>query len=190
MILDSLARDILDFWFDGDADQRRARWWRKDEQVDATIRERFAPSIPRAAAGAFSPWRASAEGTLALVILLDQMPRNAFRGDPRSWASDAKAREVTRGAIAAGLDGALGLTQRSFLYMPLMHAEDLASQDESVRVFAALAAEPGGPDHGDYAVLHRDIVARFGRFPHRNAVLERESTPEEVTFLEGPNSSF
>jgi len=189
--LHPLAESILDFWFAGDDAARMTRWWRKDEAVDAEIRERFAPHIPRAAAGAFDDWTTSARGALALVILLDQMTRNAFRGDPRSWSSDAKAREVTRAAIAAGFVDAVEDAAKSFFFMPLEHAEDLASQNECVALFEALGKAQGkGPDYTEYAIRHRDIIARFGRFPHRNAILGRESTPEELAFLEQPGSSF
>ncbi len=188
---DPLAASILEFWFGGDAAARMARHWRKDEAVDTEIRERFAPHIPRAAAGAFDHWLERANDALALVILLDQMSRNAFRGDPRSWSSDAKAREVARAAIGADFHRDVDQDARAFFYMPLEHAEDLASQDECVALFRQMSDELGkGPDFFAYAVQHRDIVARFGRFPHRNAVLGRESTPEELKFLEGPGSSF
>lgn len=188
---DPLAASILDFWFGGDADARMARHWRKDAAVDAEIRERFAPHIPRAAAGAFDHWCAHAEDALALVILLDQMTRNSFRGDPRSWSSDAKAREVARAAIDAGFHRVVDRGARAFFYMPLEHAEDLPSQEQCVALFRQMADELGkGPDFVAYAIRHRDIIARFGRFPHRNAVLGRESTDDELAFLKEPNSSF
>ncbi len=188
---DPLAREVLEFWFAGDADAQMARHWRKDEAVDNEIRERFAPHIPRAAAGAFDHWCDHADGALALVLLLDQMTRNSYRGDPRSWASDAKAREITRAAIEAGFHRLVDPGARAFFYMPLEHAEDLTTQKECVALFRQMADELGkGPDFHLYAIRHRDIIARFGRFPHRNEILGRESTEEELAFLKEPNSSF
>jgi uncharacterized protein (DUF924 family) len=137
--------------------------------------------------GDFDHWRETAAGCVALCILLDQAPRNLFRGDPRSFASDAAARAVTRHALARGLDRDLPQEQRAFLYLPLEHSENLADQEACVRLFAGLDENPDGLD---YAVRHRDIIARFGRFPHRNAVLGRTSTPEETEFLTQAGSSF
>jgi uncharacterized protein (DUF924 family) len=188
---DPLAASILEFWFAGDEDARRARYWKKDEAVDTEIRERFGSHIPRGAAGSFNHWCADADGALALVILLDQMSRNSFRGDVRSWASDAKAREVARAAIAAGFDRTVDPSARLFFYLPLEHAEDLATQEECVVLCKQLTEDQGlGPQFFEFAIKHRDIIARFGRFPHRNAVLGRESTDEEIEFLKGPGSSF
>lgn len=186
-----LASSILDFWFAGDESARMTRWWRKDDAVDAEIRERFAHEITRGAAGAFDRWRETANGALALILLLDQMSRNAYRGDPRSWAADAKAREVARAAIAAGFDRDVDDDARPFFYMPLMHSEALTDQDDCVAAFDQLSIDRGeAPDPNGFAARHRNIIVRFGRYPHRNAVLGRESTAEELAFLEQPGSSF
>ena len=125
-----------------------------------------------------------------VVILLDQFPRNMFRGDGRTHATDEKALETAKYAIERALDRELAPFQRIFLYLPFMHAEDVHDQRRSVELYEALAAEPGGPDVREYAVGHKDIVERFGRFPHRNAILGRETTPEEAEFLTQPGSSY
>ncbi|HET6468179.1 MAG TPA: DUF924 family protein [Geminicoccaceae bacterium] len=176
-------RDVLDFWF---GERASALWFEKDPAFDAEIRERFLALVEAAAAGAHDDWLETPEGALALVVLLDQFPRNMHRGRPAAFAHDARAREVAAAALARGHDRALPAAQRSFLYLPFEHSEDLVDQDRSVALFRAL----GDPVGLDYAVRHREIVARFGRFPHRNAILGRASTPEEEVFLEGPQSSF
>lgn len=174
--------DVLRFWF-GDEDEPREEWWRKDEEFDREIRDRFGALYEEAASGALDGWRETAEGSLALVIALDQFPRNMFRGDPRSYATDEKARETARYAVDRAFDRELSPVRRSFLYMPFMHSEDLEDQRRSVELFE-------GMDPGGYAIRHREIVERFGRFPHRNAVLGRDTTPEEAEFLREPGSSF
>ena len=175
---------VLSFWF---APGREQAWFEKDDAFDAAVRHDLGPAFQAAAAGDLSHWRDSARGSLALCILLDQVPRNLFRGDPRAFATDEAARRVTRHAIAAGFDRELTQVERCFLYMPLEHSEDLGDQEESCRLMAELDERP---DWHDYALRHRDIVARFGRFPHRNDVLGRDSTTEELAFLKEPNSSF
>ncbi len=177
-------RDILGFCF---AEGPSCRWFVKDPAFDAEVRARLADLHEMAATGAFDRWRETPAGCLALCILLDQAPRNLFRGDARSYASDTAAREVTRYALARDLDHGLAREQRLFLYLPLEHSENLADQELSVQLFAGLDENP---EWLDYAVRHRDIIARFGRFPHRNAVLGRASTPEETEFLTQPGSSF
>ncbi|WP_338089144.1 DUF924 family protein [Nannocystis pusilla] len=144
-------------------------------------------SCTRAASGALDGWGAAPRGALALVILLDQFPRNMFRGTPEAFASDAKAREVANAALDAGHEHALTQEERLFLYLPLEHSEELADQERCVELMRALDETPMWLD---YAVRHRDVIARFGRFPHRNAVLGRESTAEECEFLMQPGSSF
>ena len=124
------------------------------------------------------------------MICLDQFPRNMFRGDGRTHATDAKALQTSKYAVERGLDGELPPFQRMFLYMPFMHSEDVEDQRRSVELFGRLAEEPGAPDVTSYAVGHKKIIERFGRFPHRNGILGRETTPEEAEFLEGPDSSF
>jgi uncharacterized protein (DUF924 family) len=181
---------VLDFWF-GHDDAVRDEWFRKDRVFDAQIAQRFGPLIERALRGELSAWQAAPESALALIVVLDQFTRNAFRNSPRAFAGDAIALPVARAAVAAGFDQSLTPAQRSFVYLPFEHAEDMASQDEAVRLFTALAkAQPGLADTLDYALRHRAIIERFGRFPHRNAVLGRVSTVEEIEFLKQPGSSF
>ena len=186
--------DVLDFWFGG-ADEPgygefRDAWFEKSDEFDAEVRDRFGDVYERAAGGELDNWREKAESCLALVIVLDQFPRNMFRGDARTHAADAEALETAAYAVERGLDRELPPFQKMFLYMPYMHSEDVADQRRSVELFELLAGEPGGPDVTEYAVGHREIVERFGRFPHRNAVLGRASTPEEAEFLTQPGSSY
>lgn len=186
----TLTREILDFWFGApDSDvygTTREIWFKADTGFDADVRRRFAGALDRAAAGAHDGMGATSEGTLALIVLLDQFPRNIHRGTPQAFAFDAKALDTAQRALDAGHDAALPAFQRGFLYLPFEHSEDRADQERSVALFRAL----GDANMLDFAVRHRDIVARFGRFPHRNAILGRESTPEEVEFLDQPGSSF
>lgn len=169
------ADDVLAFW-------RAAgpgRWFGKDEAFDREFRERFLGAHEAAARGELDAWVQDAPGALALLILLDQFPRNAFRGTPRMFASDAKARAVARQALQAGLDAQIEADLRNFCYLPFMHSEQLPDQDLAVE----LAGKLGG-ESLRYAIMHRDIIQRFGRFPHRNAVLGRATTPEEQRFLD------
>ncbi len=175
---------VLGFWF---APGMEKRWFVKDEAFDAEVRESLGPLHDEAACGSLDGWEESAWGALALVILLDQVSRNLYRGGPRAFATDAKALAVTKRTIDKGLDGQLQQVERMFLYLPLEHCEELADQELCVRLAAQLDENP---EWHDYAVRHRDIVARFGRFPHRNALLVRESTAEEEAFLKEPGSSF
>jgi uncharacterized protein (DUF924 family) len=138
-------------------------------------------------AGELDAWAAGARGALALVILLDQVPRNLSRGDPRAFAGDAKALAVTKDALGRGLDRELSQAERMFLHLPLEHCEDLRDQELCVELMGRLDENP---KWRDYALRHRDIIKRFGRFPHRNAALGRESTAEEEAFLQEPGSSF
>lgn len=193
--------DVLSFWFgpehpDHPHGQMRAEWWIKDPEFDASIRERFGAAVDDARQGGLASWTETPRGALALLILLDQFSRNLFRGDPRTWSEDARSQAIALAMIERGDDLVLPPVLRSFAYMPLMHAEDLRLQDRGVALFETLAEGAPAPlkealtGTVRYAVIHRDIVARFGRFPHRNAVLGRESSPEEVEFLKGPDSSF
>ena len=161
--------------------------FKADEAFDQEVRRALLPLYEQAAAGRLDHWQESANGALALVILLDQVPRNLFRGEPRAFATDARALAVTKRALAEGLDRKLRQVGRVFLYLPLEHCEDLADQEYCVQLIGALDENP---DWADYARRHRDVIARFGRFPHRNAVLGRETTPEEAAFLQEPGSSF
>jgi uncharacterized protein (DUF924 family) len=167
--------DVLAFWRAAGA----ARWFKKDEEFDRTFRDRFLAAHEAAARGDLDAWMDSADGALALCIVLDQFPRNAFRGSARMFAADAKAREVARAAVNSGWDEQVDTDLRQFFYLPFMHSESLADQDLGVELSSRI-----GPDSRRWAVLHRDIVARFGRFPHRNAILGRTTTAEEQKFLD------
>jgi uncharacterized protein (DUF924 family) len=167
-------QDVVRFWHDAG----EKRWFRHDEAFDAQFRERFLAAHEAAAAGSLDHWLASAEGALALVLLLDQFPRNAFRGTPRMYATDAKARASADLAIRAGFDRMVPQDLRQFFYLPFMHSEQLEDLERCVTL-----NEPVGGESLRYARHHRDIVARFGRFPHRNATLGRPSTADEEAFL-------
>ena len=170
------AHEVLSFWRDAGA----ARWYAKDDAFDAAIRDRFGPLWQEAAAGRLADWERSDEGTLALVIMLDQFPRNMFRNDPRAFSTDALAREVAMRALDRGVDQRIGGELRQFLYLPFMHSEDLADQERCVALFAPL----GNENSTKYAIIHADIIRKFGRFPHRNPVLGRDTTAEEQAFLD------
>lgn len=174
---------VTGFWF---SPAVRPNWFKADPALDREIEARFGGLVAPAAAGALDGWLREAQGALALCLVLDQFPRNIWRGTPRAYAHDAQARRVASLAVARGLDAALTAEERLFLYLPFEHAEDLAEQERAVRLIEPL----GNAAWTDYAVRHREIVARFGRFPHRNAILGRESTDGEVAFLKEPNSSF
>lgn len=182
---DAAMQDVLQFWFEEISSKQ---WFGKSEDFDATCRRRFEAAYRQAARGQFDAWRDSPRGCVALVLLLDQIPRNIYRDTPRAFATDAKALAVTRHAVAAGfdLDPALDDAHRHFLYMPLQHSEDLEDQREALR----LADRVTRWDFAGFARRHHDIIERFGRFPHRNAILGRESTAAERAFLKQPGSSF
>jgi uncharacterized protein (DUF924 family) len=176
MRMSTTVHDVVDFW-------RRAgpaRWFAKDEAFDAEFRDRFLDAHQRAVRRELDDWADSAEGALALVILLDQFPRNCFRGSAEMFASDALASGVADRAITSGFDRAVDADLRVFFYLPFEHSEDIADQQRAV----ALCRELGNADYLKYAELHRDVITRFGRFPHRNAVLGRDTTPEEQAFLD------
>ncbi len=190
----SRAGEVLDFWFGREGEpgygEFREEWFRKDPAFDADVTEQFAGLYEEAARGDLDDWRDDARSCLALVIVLDQFPRNMFRGDGRTHAADGKALVTSRYAVEHALDRELPAFQRMFLYMPLMHSENVEDQRRSVEMFERLAGEEGAPDVVSYAVAHKDIVERFGRFPHRNEILGRETTPEEAVFLTTEGSSF
>jgi uncharacterized protein (DUF924 family) len=167
---------ILAFWRDAGPD----RWYRRDDAFDAEIRDRFLALWWKAVAGELSSWEASDDGALALVIVLDQFPRNMFRHDALTYSSDALARDVARRALARGADGRIDLDLGEFFYMPFMHSEHLADQLRCVELFRKIE----GAENLKYAEEHADIIRRFGRFPHRNRVLGRVTTPEEQAFLD------
>jgi len=170
------ADEVLAFWRDAGPQ----RWFKKDSAFDDAFRSRFLPAHERAARGDCNGWATTAGGALALLILLDQFPRNAFRGTARMFATDAQALSVARDALDAGFDQQTDQALRNFFYLPFMHSEDLADQERAVRL-----TEPLGADAHRFALLHRDIIQRFGRFPHRNAQLGRTTTQEEQAFLDG-----
>lgn len=180
----STPEHVLEWWFSASS---RPRWFVRCDAFDQTVREQFGELHARAAAGGLDDWAATPRGALALILLLDQVPRHMFRRSPEAFATDAKAREVARAAIDAGLDHDLTQEERLFLYLPLEHSEELADQERCVELMRHLDQDPSWLD---YAVRHRDVIARFGRFPHRNAVLGRDSTDEECEFLTQPGSSF
>ncbi len=180
--------EILAFWFGDNPSERRAVWFRKDDAFDAAC-ARFAPAAAAAREGAYDHWAGTAEGALALVILLDQLSRNLHRGSALAFAADAKARQVASAAIDRGFDRLLTSVQRMFVYLPFEHSEDLADQDRSVALFEAIRPALGDSTV-DYAVRHRDVIARFGRFPHRNAVLGRTNTLAEEAYLAEPGAGF
>ena len=185
--------EILTFWFgdpSGLTAQNRKEWFAKDPAFDQAIRDRFLPVYEQAAAGLLDHWQDTAAGVLVLILVLDQFPRNLFRGEPRSFATDGKALALTQHAIARGLDQTLPLIQRWFVYLPLMHSEDLQIQHQSVEMFRQFAADPETQSSYPYAIKHREVIEQFGRFPHRNAILGRGNTLEETAFLKQPGSSF
>jgi uncharacterized protein (DUF924 family) len=192
MKADPRAQDVLDFWL-GPVSERgrnRAEWFRKDDAFDDTIRQRFLGLVEAAAAGALEGWQQDSQHCLALLILLDQFPRNLFRGEARAFAADARARVVARHAIAEGFDQQWHPVERIFGYLPLEHSEDLKDQDDCLALMKALAVYPETKDFHIWADKHRVIIERFGRFPHRNAALGRVSTAEEIEFLKLPGSGF
>lgn len=190
------ANDILDFWFlpaDHPGHGRfRPEWFRKDDRFDAEIRDRFGAAIEVALETSL-PEDAPDGEVMARILLLDQFTRNIFRGTPRAFAGDDQALMLATRLVGAGRDKNLPPLQRCFAYLPFEHSESAVEQERSVALFTALAREMQAPEFDstlDYAIRHRDIVARFGRFPHRNAILGRDSTGEEAEFLTQPGSSF
>jgi uncharacterized protein (DUF924 family) len=202
-----LADDVLDFWFADSAQstaalERRTYFWfgmESDAEIAATdelIRSRFAVLVDQALRGELDAWAASPRGRLALIILLDQFPRNIHRGTARAFEGDAAALALTQEGMQLGADRLLASCERVFFYMPLQHAESLASQEQAVKAFHSLRDEAIDPERTfvelclPYALTHRDIIRRFGRFPHRNALLGRESTLAERAYLAGDAPDF
>jgi uncharacterized protein (DUF924 family) len=187
---------VLDFWFGerGGATwgQPHREWFVKSAAFDAEIRQRFGDAIAQGVAGGLREWDAGGpEPTLARILVLDQFTRNAYRDTPSAFFGDALALTAARKLVDSGADEKLAPLQRAFVYLPFEHAEDAGSQERAVELFARLAAgHPGFDDMLDYAHRHRDVIARFGRFPHRNAILGRASTAEEIAFLREPGSRF
>ena len=187
---DQRPEDILAFWFGQGADcgKRDKRWFEKDAAFDAAIRSRFLSLYERLACA--DQWLDPAPRCLARILVLDQFPRNMFRGTPRAFATDALALNAARHAVEARYDAALMPIERLFVYLPFEHSEALADQERACALCAPLDAYPETNDALRYAIAHRDIIRRFGRFPHRNAILGRESTSEEIEFLKQPGSGF
>lgn len=188
------AGTILDFWF-GTSDSAefghsRKIWFEKDDAFDAELRSRFGALHAAAVKGRYDAWQATPRGALALIILLDQISRNIHRGTPAAFAADVQAQTIACNAVAKDYDSALLSVERSFVYLPFEHAEDLALQRLSLQMFDSLRGDPESKSNRDYARRHFEIVARFGRFPHRNQILGRVSTIEEVAFLKQPGSGF
>jgi uncharacterized protein (DUF924 family) len=192
--LSSPVRDILDFWFLPEGapghGQPRREWFRKDPAFDAEIARRFGSLVEEALSGGLADWQPSPEAALARILLLDQFTRNMFRGDAQAFSGDALALAAAQDMLAREADLMLAPVQRWFVYLPFEHAESLAAQGESVTLFAALNSHGEFADAYDYALRHYHVIRRFGRFPHRNALLGRASTPEELAFLEQPGSWF
>lgn len=168
------AAEVVEFW----KQAGRSRWFRKDEDFDRRFREKCLATHEAVMRGELASWAGDAVGALALVLLLDQFPRNAFRGTPRAFATDAMARAVADGAVRLGLDRQIAEDLRLFFYLPFSHSEEPADQQRAVELTGSL-----GGDADRHARQHRDIIERFGRFPHRNTVLGRSSTPEELAYL-------
>ena len=188
-----MQQEILDFWFASETSAERGEprtmWFRKDAEVDQSIRERFGGAVETALAGGFADW-ATARGALARVLLLDQFTRNIFRDSPRAFAGDALALALAKTTVAGGGDRTLIPIERWFLYMPFEHAEDSDAQRTSLELFTRLRDETGLADPMHWAEGHAEIIRRFGRYPHRNAILGRPSTAEEAEFLSKPGSGF
>ena len=196
------SETILTYWFGANPDQaalakdRAALWWSKNNEVDREIRQRFESSVQLAGDGRLNSWLIEPRGRLALIILTDQLPRNIYRDSPQAFAFDTRALEWSLDGIESSVDRRLRPIERVFFYLPLEHSERLEDQERSVAMFRELLPSVD-PDQQEifesylkYAILHRDVVARFGRFPHRNRILGRTSTPEELYFLSQPGSSF
>ncbi len=177
--LPQAAAAFLAYWF---GEVTPEQWWKRDDAVDEGLRTRFADLHERLAGGVPEGWLKTPRGTLAAVMVLDQLPRNLFRDSPRAFATDPKALALAKQAVARGLDASLSKDERIFLYVPFQHSENAADQAQSVALFERL----GDANALDFARKHEEIIDRFGRFPHRNKVLGRKTTPEEAEFLKAP----
>ena len=192
--MDAQAQAVFDFWF-ADTDVQRREWFQKDDAFDREIERRFGHEIAQALEGGLRHWDAEGpQAALARILLLDQFCRNVYRGTPLAFAGDHLALQAALDMIEAGRDQLLPPLQRAFVYLPLEHAEDMAMQEQAVALFTRLAETDAG-NQGlagmlDYARRHREVIRRFGRFPHRNAILGRPSTPDELAFLQQPGSGF
>jgi uncharacterized protein (DUF924 family) len=180
--------DVLNFWFAGDPRLWRRVWFHKEDEFDAACGA-FADASRAARDGAFDHWTNTPRGMLAVILLLDQFSRNLHRGSPEAYAGDPKARELARRAVKLGFDRQVGWVERVFFYLPFEHSEDLADQDEGIGLYETLRIGLGdGPP--EYMHRHRDVIRRYGRFPHRNAALGRENTADELAYLAQPGAGF
>lgn len=177
------SQDIIDFWFN---ELEPKQWWVKDETLDKSIEKRFGAIHQSANACELAPWRHSAHGRLAEIIILDQFSRNIYRNTPKAFASDSLALCLAQHAISHNAQNELEDVERQFLYMPFMHSESAAIHQVAERLFN----EPQVSNNKEFERRHKEIIDRFGRYPHRNAILGRDSTPEEIEFLKQPGSSF
>jgi uncharacterized protein (DUF924 family) len=188
------AQEVLDFWFGGpDHPQygsKRQIWFEKNDAFDEEIRARFGAAIEAARSGELDDWKHEPESCLALILLLDQFPRNVHRDNPMAYASDAKALEIAKFAIRSSHDRHFSPIERPFFYLPFEHSEDMADQERSVALFQSLGETPEAQETFRYAILHKEIIERFGRYPHRNKILGRETTTEEQTWLENGGATF
>jgi uncharacterized protein (DUF924 family) len=192
--MDETAQAVLAFWFgapgSSEHGKARAAWFRKDEEFDEEIRRRFGDAVAVALAGGFGEWCATPRGALARVVVLDQFTRNVFRGTPRAFAGDERGLATAQDAVARGFDRELSFVERWFVYLPFEHAESVDAQHRSLELFGALAAEMGDDEPLVWARKHAEVIFRFGRYPHRNAILGRASTSEEEAYLREPGAGF
>lgn len=190
----STAEEILEFWFgnstDADYGKSRKVWFIKNLEFDEEVRSRFLDDYQQATTGQLDDWKASAQGCLALIILLDQFPRNMFRSQPQAFATDPQALAYAKYAVAQGFDKELLPIQRQFIYLPFEHSENLTDQHQCIELFSTLKDYSECVLGIDYAHRHFRVIETFGRFPHRNEILGRETTAEEAEFLQQPGSSF
>ncbi|MEL6777376.1 MAG: DUF924 family protein [Cyanobacteria bacterium J06597_16] len=190
---------ILNFWFgtptDADYGRYHKAWFIKNAAFDSQIRQQFYNEYTQAAAGRYNHWQETPDGAVALLLLLDQFPRNLFRGEPRSFATDPQALAIAQALVSSRRDQALIAAHRFFIYVPFEHSENIDHQNQCVALMEGMVQGVPDLDDGlkgglDYAIRHRDVIERFGRFPHRNEILGRQSTPEEIAFLQQPGSRF
>ncbi|AFY55204.1 hypothetical protein Riv7116_2699 [Rivularia sp. PCC 7116] len=188
------ANEILDFWFasrdEPDYGKPRKVWFAKEPEFDEEIRRRFLRDYEKAAAGNLDEWKESPDTCLALILLLDQFPRNIFREDPQAFATDWEALSTAHQAIAQGFDRQLLNVQRWFVYLPFVHSENIEHQRQAVKLFQKLSGDRDSASAIENAIRHRSVIERFGRFPHRNSILGRPSNPEEKEFLKQPGARF
>ncbi|PZO52930.1 MAG: DUF924 domain-containing protein [Phormidesmis priestleyi] len=197
--MDDRAEAVLRFWFGEptgpDHGHYRKAWFIKNDDFDTQIRQHFLSDYAKAAAGEYADWIANPACAVALLLLLDQFPRNLFRGQPQSFASDPQALSVAQHLVTTGADKTLIPVHRFFVYLPFEHSENIEHQHQCVQLMQTFISECPNLDDGlkgglDYAIRHRDVIQRFGRFPHRNEILKRQSTPAEIAFLQQPGSRF